>query len=201
MPAKRIYENMPKEYSQDPRDSLYTLITAIGTGLRDNETHLKKFMNDRFVVTASGEGLDIAGENLKVPRIPGMIDSDYQILIPTKAGAARGTIQAIKSVFEAATGFSNVVVQDKHVNPVIPEFEIWIFASTHSNSYGRAGYAGHTTIFGAFPETKCIMDPAVVQTGFYEGGMYNAHWWGPASIWARRCVDSVRLAGTVIVYK
>lgn len=201
MPAQRIYENMPKEYSRSDKDDLYPLLTAIGTGLKDNETNLKKFMSDRFVVSALGDGLDIAGENLNVPRIPGMTDTQYKILIPVKAGAARGTIQAIKAVFEAATGFSNVLVQDQHTNPTIPPFEIWIFASSHSNSYGRGGYAGQSTIFGAFPETKCIMDPAVVQTGFYEGGMYNSHWWGGASVWIRRCVDSVRLAGTIIIYK
>lgn len=219
----RIYANLPQSYDARPSRGLYQLLSGLAAALSSAQTSLDDFIGDLTVVSADGEGLDRAGEGLAVPRIPGLGDAQYAILIRTRAPCARGTIQAIRSVFEAATGLSGVVVRDWHTHSLlgIPPYEIWIYVNSDSDLYGSyadadtppaAAKANHNAPWP--PQDSCYLGcppqpaetPPVAQSWNHDaynlyGGEYNDHWWSPVDVKTQEVIDSVKLAGTIIVYK
>lgn len=214
----KLYENIPDCYSRDPNRDNYKLLAGLAEALSAGKTAVDDFCEDTIIILADGEGLSIAGENLGVSRPPGMRDPEYAVLIPTVSACSRGTIQAIRSVFEAASGMVDVEVKDKQLDGSIPIFEVWIYVKIWSE--GRAAYAGFDTqypniepkpaspaISVGWPVESCIAGDEVLAgglvfngTGLY-GGEFNDHWWDYADEWTKALVNKVKLAGTVIVYK
>jgi len=217
MPTK-IYENLPDCYSRDPSTDLYKVLSGLAVALTAGETAIDDFIDDQNATVADGNGLLILGENLNAPKPPTLPEAQYAIMVPILAGAARGTIQAIRAVFEAATGLSGVLVEDQQTNGVIPNYEIWIWVRGDSQLY--AGFAEDYLLMPLVrpniqnpwpPEDCCYMGAQGdylwqaqdwVHDAFDQyGAEYNDHWWADVDKWTDDIVKSVRLAGTIIIYK
>lgn len=202
----KIYNHLPDAYDENPTRDLYKLLSALARGVEKGDDSIEDFEKDIVTVTSDGDGLVVMGENLSVSRPPGLPDAQYSILIRTKAPIPRATIDAIKRVFEAATGLSGVSVTDKQTNGSIPSYEIWITLSlANAGSLGRGAYAGLPTNYDRRPRKSAIWGGrganAVMDEIGYQGGLNNDHWWSSVDRWTQALVDSVKLAGTIIIYK
>jgi len=205
----RIYENLPDCYDRKEQRDTYKLLSGLATAIAAGDAAVSDFVSDLTVQSADGEGLIRRGEDYAVPRPMVLTEPGYAILIRTKLPCKRGTIQAIRSVFEAATGLTNVVVRDWHTHSVlgIPPYEIWIYVPSQSYLYGA--YAEPYTTPAAVktgyvapwpPEDSCYA--SLVYNGYgAAGGEYNDHWWSAVDAVTESIIDSVKLAGTIVIYK
>lgn len=217
----RLYDNLPPCYDEDSGRGTYHLLSGLAVALGNGETALNEFIANLTVSTATGEGLVRLGENYVVPNPSILTEVQFAVLIRTKAPCKRGTIQAIRSVFEAATGLTGITVEDRYIDAAIPHYEIWIYVP--SESYGFGSYAEPYVAPAAVkpnyvppwpPEDSCYLgtmpdyttSPVTAGDLVYDGygqagGEYNDHWWGAIDLVTESIVDSVKLAGTIIVYK
>lgn len=185
-------------------------LAAFGSAVQAGRDATASFVRDMSVLTAVQEGLDRAGERLGVPRPPGMADPFYRILIPTLCGAERGTLYAITAVLSAALGGVVVSAYDQESEGpylgLIPPFEIWIDVPGDSGGLGLyvdtpSNAAFETSAGGAgYPRESGILGVALDALGDPVAGEQNDHWWGVVDVWSAGIVDSVRLAGTILVY-
>jgi hypothetical protein len=207
----KLYDNLPDCYSRDPSRDSYKFLSGLAQALSAGQQAIEDFCDDTDVELADGTGLDVAGENLAAERPPGLTDPQYLILIQVYAPCKRTTIQAIRSVFEAASLSVSVTVQDKQLNGAIPVFEVWIYVDILSWDVGA--YAGMDAQYPnpplsiGWPVPSCLagkdsqVNGLVYEgTGVY-GGKYNDHWWSYADWWTMQYVDKVKLAGTTVIYK
>ena len=199
-----LFQNIPECYDRRSTKGNYHLLAGLAAGLSNAETDLTEFKNEITVVNAAEDFLNRAGETLGVPRIPNMSDGQYAILIRTMVPIPRGTINAIKQVFEAATGLTGVTVEDRLINGAIPYYEVWIYVTV--DSYGYGAFVEPDAVVRANtsapwpPDSSCVFGTVHDAVNAY-GGEYNDHWWSDVDYWTRSIVDSVKIAGTIIVYK
>lgn len=201
---KRLFDNLPDCYDRRSGKGNYQLLAGLAEALGNAEADLDDFKGDIVVATSDGNGLTFAGETLGVPRPPTLSDSQYAILIRTMAPIPRGTINAIKQVFEAATGLSNVVVKDRQTDLSIPRYEVWIYVTADSNGYGafvEPDAVVRPNVSAPWPpDSSCVFGTVHDVVNQY-GGEYNDHWWSDVDYWTRTLIESVKIAGTIIVYK
>lgn len=196
----RIYENLPEVYDKSQDRDLYKLLSGLAKAIIDGDEAVTDFVHDQSVEFGDGDGLSRLGEGLAISRPTGMPDSLYSILIPIYAGAKRGTIQAIRSVFEAAMGgITGTLVEDRQTNGSIPEYEIWIHVSGLPAYEFANYYSGDLVIQPPFSWEYAYFD-AYSPIDTYSGDI-NAHWWNDVPQEIKDVVNNVKLAGTIIVYK
>lgn len=198
-----LYDHIPDVYDRDPSSQQHTLMSALQLATDDARSAVSAYFADLSIATASGAGLRYLGENYAIPRPPAMTDARYRSLILAMIGCRRGTIQAIQTVFAAATGLRYLIdyeVLDRQMDPVIPPYEIWIRPLLGiSDMYGRGCYPPYTTNYDGYPVESSIAGVVLNETGWY-GGLHNDHVSGLRDYWTARLLDSVRMAGTRIIY-
>lgn len=192
--------HLPKAYDTREGSDTKKLIDALAKVLGVAKTHLEDALDDRFAATADGEGLDRLGEGYAITKPPHLSDAQYRILIQTKLPARRGTLQAIRAVFEAASGVKVLSIADKQVDPLVPKFEIWI--TLEDDAHGRAAWTGLRTNTDGWPVESGVAGPLYEDDSDpYYQGLFNDYYWGITDVFTQNVVDGVRLAGTRIVYK
>jgi hypothetical protein len=198
-----LYDHIPDVYDRDPTSHQYTLMSSIQIATDDARAAVSAYFANLSLDTATGWGLNYLGENYAIPRSPGMTDFRYRALVKAMIGCRRGTIQAIQSVFAAATGLiylTDFDVTDRQMNPAIPPFEIWIRPLLGLfGMYGRGCYPEFPTHYDGYPVESSIAGVVLDDTGWY-GGLHNDHVDGIRDFWTARLLDSVRMAGTRIIY-
>lgn len=198
--ADRLIRHLPEVFDTRPGSDTYKLLSAIAKAIDAADVEVQDALDDRFVVSADGAGLNRLGEGYAIPRPPHLTDSQYAILIQTKMPAKRGTLHAIKSVFEAVSGMTVVSIEDRQVNGVIPSWQIWL--TVEDFTFGRGAWVGLTTNKDGYPIESGLVGPVYADnTQPYYQGLHNDYYWSPVDVFSRRAVDCVRLAGTVVLYK
>ncbi len=193
---------LPESLATGEGTGLSKWLAALASAIQGGQDAIDAFVQDLSVSTAAGEGLDRLGESLAVPRVPGMHDRFYRILIPTKAGAKRGTLRAIVAVLSAAMSGASVAAYDQQdegpYTGLIPPSEIWI--DVPGESHGVGCYIALPPNIPGYPVESGFPDPALDLLLDPVAAEQNDHIWGPVDPWAEALVDSVRLAGTVLVF-
>lgn len=202
MTKRPISRHLPEVYDTSSGSDLTKFLTALGVSISQGSSFVTDFLEDTFVQTADEEGLDRIGINYGILRPPGLSDHFYRILITTKLPAKRGTLAAIQSVLEAALGGVEVAAYDKQqpgpYSGQIPPFEIWI--DIPNGSEGRGAYAGLDSNIAGYPVESCIAGVMLDLLSDPIAGEQNDHVWGGIDPWSQNLVDSVRLAGTILVF-
>lgn len=201
----KMIAKLPDVYDTRQGASLSTLLCAFGVALRSGEQGVARFLADTSVLSATDElgGANRVGANYRVPRPLGVTSATrYLLLVRTVAGIRRGTLHAIEQVLRVATGIEGIEAFDKqqqgHFFPAIPPFEIWItipFTNT-----GAALHWDYPTNIDGDPVESGLWGNVYNPTDEW-GARWNDHWWGEIDYWTQELVDSVRLAGTVVIYK
>lgn len=206
MSQQCIKPSLPEAFDTRSGSDTDKFIQALCKVIGSANEELQDVLADRFVVTADGAGLNRLGEGYGIERPPNLSDAGYQVLIQTKLPAKRGTLQAIRSVFEAAYGSKLKSIEDKQLNPSIEGFFICI--TVEDFSFGRAGFcdvqqvpdgesvAGINSVWSA-QEGPTLANSAQA----LEQGRFNDYYWHPVDTWTMRITNCVKLAGTFIVYK
>lgn len=201
-----IKPSLPEVFDTRPGSDTDKLIQALCKVIEQAGTELQDVLDDRFVVTADGAGLDRLGEGYGIERPPNLTESGYRVLIQTKLPSRRGTLQAIRSVFEAAYGSKLKTIEDRQINASIDGFVICI--TVDDFSFGRAAFCCIQVV----PETRSIVSFCPVWSGHYGPniansalsiyqGKYNNYYWAPVDAWTERITNCIKLAGTRINYK
>jgi hypothetical protein len=201
----KLIRNLPDAYDTRTGSNLSKLLCAFGFALRSGEDAVARFVADTSVVAATDEqgGASRVGANYNVPRPIGITSATrYLLLVRTIAGIRRGTLHAIEQVLRIATGIEGIEAFDKqqqgHFFPSIPPFEIWI--SIPFNGDGAGFHWDYPTNTDGDPVESGLWGDVYAPTDEW-GGRWNDHWWGEIDYWTQELVDSVRLAGTIIIYK
>lgn len=197
----RLQANLPSAYAKGTSDTLTKLLKALAVGLAGGEDAVVDFVGDTFSASADGEGATRLALTYGIKRPPGLPDSQLMLLVQTMVGIRRGTLAAIKAVLEAATGLSGIGAYDKQDPGAflsIPENEIWITVP-EDQTYGYAMWFDYDTHFSTHPVESGVF--GVIHDAQDEyGGLHNDHFWGDIDAWTQELLDSVRLAGTIIIY-
>lgn len=198
----RILAHLPDSYAKEQGSGNYPLLYALGLSLDTLDGYIADFKNDRFLNTGTGTGLNRAAENYNVFRPPGMTDARFRSLAMSIVGATRGTRATIKEVFEAATGYTSVTVQDnqQYTGSQPDPFEIRIsIPIAQTDSLGRGYYPGLPTDKDGYP-TKSGLAGTIIDEVGEPGGLFNDHYWSLIDIWTAQIMDRVRVAGTYYTY-
>lgn len=193
-----IYDLLPDIYDATEGSDTVAIFGAIQNSIDGAQEAVDDLKEDQAVETADGFGLDRQGELYGTPRPPGLDDAKYRAVISAISGARRGTLYAIKNVFEAASGLT-ATVEDNQSNPLIPMYEIWITPSAQG-SEGRGFYPEYPTNKDGYPVQSSLAGEVIAEIGV-TGGLFNDHAWSPVDVWTKKLVDKVKMAGTKIVYK
>lgn len=197
----RWQANLPSAYAKGTNDTLTKLLRSLSVGLGYAEDDVSDFVGDTFSSTADGEGATRLALTYGIKRPPGLPDNQLMLLVQTMVGIQRGTLAAIKAVLEAATGLSGIGAYDKQDPGAflsIPANEIWITVPA-DQTYGYAMWFDYDTHFSTHPVESGVF--GVIHDAQDEyGGLHNDHFWGDVDVWTEELLDSVRLAGTVIIY-
>lgn len=198
----RLIANLPDSYATAQGSGNYVLLNALAESLDALSDVVDTFRKNRFLETATGRGLDRAAENYNVFRPPGMTDARFSALARAIVGASRGTLATIKEVFEAATGYTNVTVQDQQLytgtQPAPFEIRIGIPVA-QTDSFGRGFYPGLPTDKDGYPLKSGLAGVVLDEVGF-PGGKFNDHVWSLIDVWTKDIMDRVRLAGTYYTF-
>lgn len=202
----QIAQNLPEVLDTRVGSDTDRLLQALCAVLGEAGDDLQDVLDDRFVATADGAGLDRLGIGYAIPKPPHLTDAQYASLIQTKLPARRGTLQAIRSVFEAAYGSTLVSIHDRQTGlqavPIVSVPGWTICIELKDDALGRAAWAGLATNTDSFPVESAIAGPAyAVDSDPRHQGLYNDYYWAPIDVFTKEVVDCVRLAGTVIIYK
>lgn len=198
----RLFNHLPDSYAKESTDGNYALLYAVGSSLDTLTDTIATFKADRFIETASGAGLDRAAENYNVYRPPGMVDARFRALAQAIVGASRGTRATIKKVFEAATGYTGVTVEDSQqfTGTAPAPFEIRIgIPVAQTDSFGRGYYPGLPTDKDGYPVRSGLAGEVIAELG-EPGGLFNDHVWSLIDLWTADIMDRVRMAGTYYTY-
>jgi len=197
----RLQANLPSAYGKSTNDTLTKLLKALAVGLAGGEDAVVDFVGDTFSASADGEGATRLALTYGIKRPPGLPDSQLMLLVQTMVGIRRGTLAAIKAVLEAATGLSGIGAYDKQDPGAflsIPANEIWITVP-EDQTHGYAMWFDYDTHFSTHPVESGVF--GVIHDAQDEyGGLHNDHFWGDVDAWTQELLDSVRLAGTIIIY-
>ncbi len=194
-----LYRHLPDVYSRDRESDNFKLLAGFAEGLQPLDDGAVDFRDDRFADTATGTGLDRKGGNFSIDRFPGMTDVFYRDCIQGLAGLKRGTLGAIRKMWDITTGLTTATIEDRQTNGAIPFFEVHISVATPTNSLGRGAYAGITVNFDGRPLESAIAGQPIAATGFY-GGLFNDHAWSPVDFFTRGLLELVRPIGVKILY-
>lgn len=193
-----LYAVLPDIYDETAGSDTFVIFDALQASLDTAQAGLVDFEDDQSIDTSDGDGLDWLGELYNTGRPPGLDDDKYRAVIAAIAGARRGTIYAIKAVFEAVTSLT-ATVEDKQTNAAIPPYEIWITPSS-TESFGRGFYPQFITNKAYYPVESSIAGVVFDGEGV-DGGLFNDHAWAVVDLWTRDLIERVKMAGTKIVYK
>lgn len=196
----RLVQNLPSSYAKGPGTENEAWLVAVGSVLDDLTAAVDDFRGDTFLETGDGAGLSRAAENYTVTRPPGMTDDQFRVLAQKIASMNRVTLFAIKDVFEAASGYTGVTVEDYQIytgtRPALFTVRITI-PEDQVNSVGRGFYPGLTpTNTDGYPVESAIGGIVIDEQGFY-GGLFNDHVYSLVDHWTLAIMDRIRAAGIV----
>ena len=198
----RLLNHLPDSYAKESTDGNYALLYAVAQSLDTLTDTIGEFRDNRFLESGTGTGLDRAAENYNVYRPPGMVDARFRALAQAIVGATRGTRATIKEVFEAATGYTGVTVEDaqQYTGTQPAPFEIRItIPVAQTDSFGRGYYPGLPTDKDGYP-TKSGLAGTIIDELEIPGGLFNDHVWSLIDLWTQDIMDRVRAAGTYYTY-
>lgn len=199
---QRLQANLPSAYAKGANDTLTKLLRAFAVALEGAEDGVTDFVDDTFSATADGDGATRLALGYGVLKPKGMPDKHLMLTVQTMVAAKRGTLAAIKAVLEASSGITGIGAYDKQdPGPFIslPPNEIWITVPTNTTN-GAALWFDYDTHFSTNPVESGVF--GVIHDAEDEyGGLHNDHFWGVIDNWSMELVESVRLAGTVIIYR
>ena len=195
----RLISFLPASYDFSEGSTNRAVLGAFGASLDALDEAIQGFKNNRYLETATGSGLNRAAENYSVTRPPGMTDARFRSLAQKLASGRRLTLFAIKDVFEAATGYTDVLVEDYQSytgdRPALFEIRITI-PSAQAVGFGRGYYPGFSpTNKDGYPVESGIVGTVIDEHGF-AGGLFNDHFWSLVDAWTLAIMDKVRAAGT-----
>jgi hypothetical protein len=198
----RLFAHLPSVYDDRDRDGENTtLLEPVANQLDELREVQERFRKGRFVEDENGTHLDVVGENYGVGRPPGMNNQFYASLIRAMNSCRRTTLEAIKSIVEAASGMTGVVVDDMVTDPSLPAFHIRVrLPATQSGSEGRGFYLGLPADTDGFPVPSATMGPVMEEAG-EAGGLFNDHFWSVLDVWTEELIDRVRLHGTKLWFE
>ena len=198
----RLIANLPESYATERGSGNYPLLNAFAESLDTLSDTVDVFRKNRFLETATGRGLDRAAENYNVSRPPGMVDARFSTLARAIVGASRGTLATIGEVFEAATGYTGVTVEDQQLytgsQPLPFEIRIGIPVA-QTDSFGRGFYPGLPTDKDGHPLKSGLAGVVLDEVGV-PGGLFNDHVWSLLDVWTADVMDKVRLGGTYYTF-
>lgn len=194
----KLTRHLPGAFSTDANSDQYKLLSGLESGFDSVRAVVEDLENEQTLTKGEGFGLDRKVQSYGLFRPPGLSDSGLRALATAIVGARRGTLAAIKTVCEVATGIE-VEVNDRQTDATIPRWEIQIspVAGSVWPAYGRGLYAGigMTEVKSSKPLHSAVAGPLIEETGFY-GGFINDFAWFPVDSWTLILLGKVRPAGT-----
>ncbi len=199
----RLLAHLPASYDVSEGSNNRTWFLVLGEALDFLQDWIDVFKNNRFLESAEGPGLNRAAENYSITRPPGLSDTYFRSLAQKIASGRRCTIFAIKSIFEAASGFEGVTVEDYQVytgaRPALFEIRITI-PTEQASSLGRGYFPGFSPTYeDGFPVESGLVGDISVEQDHY-GGLFNDHYWSIVDAWPLAIMDKIRAAGTFYTF-
>lgn len=198
----RLFSHLSPAYDdRDRNGENTTLLEPVANQLDELREVQERFRKGRFVEDEDGTHLDVVGENYGVGRPPGMNNQFYASLIRAMTSCRRTTLEAIKSIVEAASGMTGVVVDDITTDPTLPLFHIRVrLPAEQGGSEGRGFYKGLPPDTDGYPVPSALFGP-VMEEGGWSGGLFNDHLWSFTDLWTQELIDRVRLHGTKLWFE